>query len=360
MATLLKLVPELKNAIKNGNFDFWQRGTSITLTSSQYLADRFRVYHDGPYVSNVTVQRSTDVPTLAQSGFQSTYSLLISKAGGAISVGSSNYIFLSQILEGYDYQPLHGAKNIRLQFWVKANYTGTQSVHFCNSAETRVYTADYTISAANTWEMKTIDLVTDNTGTWNFDHLQGLRLGWALAAGSNLRQATGSWQTTASKYASTAQVNTFSTSAATTFQIAQVALYPIQAGSGVTLPFVRAGRNIADELSMCQRYYEKSYEIDTSPGSATTVGITSHWGANQGAGIPSAHHVFFKAQKRAAPTVVIYDAAGASGVVFTDGGNGQPLQLPANQTSIGSSGFSAGTTQATTRVIFHYTADAEL
>jgi hypothetical protein len=63
------------NAIINGGFDIWQRGTSFTNTSLQeYTADRWR-----EYTSAMTVEQSTDVPnnnfsfslqsTLATTGF---------------------------------------------------------------------------------------------------------------------------------------------------------------------------------------------------------------------------------------------------------------------------------------------------
>ena len=58
----MSLTPRLdrldKNYIINGNFDFWQRGTS-TSTSGVYLADRFRTSLSG---GSYVVSRSTDVP----------------------------------------------------------------------------------------------------------------------------------------------------------------------------------------------------------------------------------------------------------------------------------------------------------
>lgn len=36
------------NFIINGNFDIWQRGTSVVPSGSVYLADRFRLFFDSP------------------------------------------------------------------------------------------------------------------------------------------------------------------------------------------------------------------------------------------------------------------------------------------------------------------------
>jgi len=88
-----------------------------------------------------------------------------------------------------------------------------------------------------------------------------------------------------------------------TFDIAQVQL---EAGS-VATPFEM--RPLGIELSMCQRYYEKSYELTTTPGTATYVGmvggivyITSR----------RAISIYFSSPKRAIPTLAIWDGAGNS------------------------------------------------
>ena len=71
-------------------------------------------------------------------------------------------------------------------------------------------------------------------------------------------------------------------------------------------------RAYSQELAMCQRYYETSYDIGTAPGAA--------WSLNGGMGIgtsfPTNNHrqsYPFKVPKRAVPTLTFYDATGASG-----------------------------------------------
>ena len=75
-AGVMSVGPKNLNAIINGNFDIWQRGTSFAAPAlADYHADRF--YHVIAGAAVHTVSRSTDVPTYAQSGVKSNYSLLV-------------------------------------------------------------------------------------------------------------------------------------------------------------------------------------------------------------------------------------------------------------------------------------------
>ncbi len=64
-----------KNLIINGDFDIWQRGTSFAAAANAtFTADRWKYIKTGTMVH--TISRSTDVPTVAESGHLSNYSLL--------------------------------------------------------------------------------------------------------------------------------------------------------------------------------------------------------------------------------------------------------------------------------------------
>ena len=86
------------NLVIGGDFSFWQRGTSFS-TNGGYTADRWNQIFAGGYTQTVT--QSTDVPTVAQSGFQSRYSLLLTNGTGA-SPTSGAYQEIRHILEGQD------------------------------------------------------------------------------------------------------------------------------------------------------------------------------------------------------------------------------------------------------------------
>jgi hypothetical protein len=55
------------------------------------------------------------------------------------------------------------------------------------------------------------------------------------------------------------------------------------------------------ELALCQRYYEKSYDLDTVPGTATNVGATVFRGATDN-GPNAGGIIYYKVTKRAIPS----------------------------------------------------------
>jgi len=275
----------------NGNFDFWQRGTSFS-TNGGYTADRWNQIFAGGYTQTVT--QSTDVPTVAQSGFQSRYSLLLTNGTGA-SPTSGAYQEIRHILEGQDYQQIHGRK-ARLQFWCKSSVTGTFSVAFYNNTATRNYVSPFTVNAANTWEKKFIDLTLDSSGTWLFDNGRGLNIIWSLTAGSSFQTSSpNTWLNNGDFEGITGQTQWGATTGAT-FQLSQVMLIPqdftLAGASNVDIPFQRAGRTIGHELAMCQRYYEKI----ESQGLQMTL---TSFQANQ-----ERNWYSWKVTKRATPVVV--------------------------------------------------------
>ena len=108
------------------------------------------------------------------------------------------------------------------------------------------------------------------------------------------------------------------------------------------------------ELALCQRYYEKSYEQSTTPGTATSVGrifFTSAMENDYG-------YCSFKVTKRAAATVVFYSPKdGASGYCY-DYSSEANVALTGDTSEFGA-GFSGSLTMAHLFAV-HYTASAEL
>jgi hypothetical protein len=72
-------------------------------------------------------------------------------------------------------------------------------------------------------------------------------------------------------------------------------------------------RHIQQEIALCQRYYEKSYNLDVAPGTVTTTG---QLGGQQVGSDSFVAHVPFQTRKRSTPSLVIYSpATGAAGKV---------------------------------------------
>ena len=89
----------------------------------------------------------------------------------------------------------------------------------------------------------------------------------------------------------------------------------LETGS-VATPFER--RPYGTELMLCQRYYQKSYEQGTVPGTALTntdSGIQTSWGT-AGTGI-GGNTVVLPVIMRASPTLTVYDNAGNSARITT-------------------------------------------
>jgi hypothetical protein len=81
-------------------------------------------------------------------------------------------------------------------------------------------------------------------------------------------------------------------------------------------PFTRAGGNIAGELAMCQRYYEKSYDITTAPATATGSGSAYLTQGSDG-GNNSAYALRFKVEKRNASWSSAYYTTAGTATVWT-------------------------------------------
>lgn len=342
-------VGQPRNYIINGGMDFWQRVHPYALTgsASQYVADRWRgVSTTSGAVSCI---RATDVPTLSESGYQSTYSFQIDVTT-ADTPGAAEALQLNYCVEGFDYAELKG-KQVTLQFWVKSTKTGIFSVAFQNSVPDRYYIAEYTVNTTNTWEQKSVTLTLNPSGgTDDFTNGTGLRIIWTIGCGSNFHGTTGSWQTgTAS--ASANQVNGLD-STSNNWYLTQVSLTI----SPVAVAFSRCGRNIQEELALCQRYYEKSYYTTSAPGALTNDG-------SETVRANSTNLVYsnrMKVTKRNQPSVVLYSTNdGAAGNIYdlTAGAN---VADTADQ--IGTSGFRVSCTVNADQdlCLWHWTADAEL
>jgi len=245
----------LRNRIINGAMVVDQRnaGASVTAsTTGAYALDRW--YLEEATDGAATVQQVSDGPT----GF--TNSLKVTVTSTDTSIGASQYFEVDQNIEGFNTADLSfgtaSASTITISFWVKSSLTGTFGGSIRNSAANRSYPFSYTINAANTWEKETITIAGDTTGTWiGATNGIGLRLTFALAAGSSLSGTVNTWAG-ANLLAPTGSTNLMGTASAT-WQVTGVQL---EIGSTAT-PFERRLYN--QELANCQRYTYKIGALST-------------------------------------------------------------------------------------------------
>jgi hypothetical protein len=317
--------------------------------SGDYTIDRWWLNYSG--VANpVSQQQSTSRPAASY-----TNSLLTTVVNQDNAIAAGDFYVIGQLIEGYNIVDLINT-TFTLGFWVNSSVTGTFCVSFRNSPVTTSYIATYTISAANVWEYKTITVTNGlsfGAGTWLRTNGVGLYVTWALAAGSTYQTTAGAWA--AGNYlATSAQANWMAT-AANTFRITGV-----QLSLGSILPQWES-RPIAEELDLCQRYYQKNYPIGTVPGSVTTNGQVTAY-AQTTSTVLAMLRGNFATRMRATPTVTWWNpVTGTSASVRNNTAATNPT---ATGTAIGqmSTGYiSLGTAPTANDLILgHWTADAEL
>ena len=343
-----------RNRIINGAMVIDQRnaGAAVTVTGAGgyfYATDRFINYNNTG--TSFTSQQVADAPA----GFVNSTKLTFASAISLTTTGEATF---QQIIEGYNVADLNwgsaNAKTITASFWVKASYTGTFSVGFTNASGTRAYGTTYTISAANTWEYKTVTIPGDTSGTWLTDNNSGLFLRFNILTGSNFQvSSNNAWTTRAGSYNGTDSIYgtkaigaATSVSAGSTWQVTGVQL---EVGT-VATPFER--EIYSQTLAKCQRYYEKTYSTGVVPATASPSGCITFIAYVS----TELNGAVFKVSKRTVPTVTLYTTSGTSGQI---GG-------PANAATAGyiaDSGFGyISRTGNTVGMGYygHFTAEAEL
>ena len=238
----------MKNRLINGGMVFDQRnaGASVTAAGSvSYTLDRFSVGYSAD--SKVSIQQNAGsvTPPVGFTNYLGATSL------SAYSVSSSDLFNVQQIIEGLNISDLAwgtaNAAPVTLSFWVRSSLTGTFGGSLRNSANNRSYPFSYTISAANTWEQKSVTVAGDTSGTWLTTNGVGIRVGFGLGAGSTYSGTAGAWAA-GNYFSATGATSVVGTNGAT-FYITGVQL---EKGSTATSFDYRP---YGTELALCQRYY---------------------------------------------------------------------------------------------------------
>jgi len=351
-----------KNRIINGAMAIDQRNAGAIINNAgsgagAYTLDRFVIFENGSMAFSVQQTPSTTETGYAvrvAAGFQNY--LAVTTTTGA-SPGTDVRSQLYQSIEGYNIADFAwgtaSAKTVTLSFWVRSSLTG-QFGGTLQGGAGQSYPFIYTISAANTWEQKSITVPGATAGTWVVNNNAGLTLVLDLGGGSNLLSPTsGAWVT--ADYRGVTGDTKISETTGATFYITGVQL---EKGSTATAFDFRP---YGTELALCQRYYEKSYDIGTAIGTSS-AGIvapqitTTNYYNN---GLPR-----WMVEKRATPTVVIYNSntGTVNSLYNTDSGANVTIS---SLTGVNTKGYqyiysSAAVASAGQRLEYHYTVSAEL
>lgn len=286
-----------RNVIINGDFRIWQRGTSSFTTNGAYTADRWVMGFTGTGTAQ-TVSQVAFTAGNPISNQEPTFHIRNAVTGGS---GNSSLVVLTQKIE--DVRTCAG-QQVAVSFWAKVT-SGTANLGLdlyqdfgSGGSATVGGIGGQKFSLTTSWQRFTALI--------SVPSISGKTIG------SNNFLACRFWFSSGSDYNS---LNGTLGIQSATFDIWGVQLEQ----NYQPTPFEQ--RPIGVELALCQRYYEKSYDMATAPGTATSTGRTLLGISSSGTGYMSMS-VPFAVEKRAAPDVTIYDLAGTSGKI-TYGTNNQ-------------------------------------
>jgi hypothetical protein len=243
-----------QNYVINGAFDIWQRSVGpISAGNGSYAAaDRWYVYNNA--VQTTTVARETGI---VPSGFNTSIKIT--------QTGTSTTPYIMQSIETLNAKYLAG-KTVTLSAYVY----GTVSTSFGIGVR-----ADPSVNRTPATGYSSSPVTGSSTvgPVWTRITATGV-----IPANTN-----------------TIRIDVFANSP-TLGQPFYLAGVQLEEGT-IATPFRRNQPNIQAELAACQRYYEKSYDIETTPGTVTEVGAHRHSGSGNATG---RHYVpiRFKVEKR--------------------------------------------------------------
>ena len=245
-----------RNKIINGAMQVNQRGTRTAGTSNGYYAcDRWRTFLWD--IGTYTIQQDTDGPE----GFR--YSLKWDCTTADTSVAAGSRIGVRYIFEGDDLQDLKygtsNAESMTLSFWIKSTVTGTAAVRFknLNSGGNKMIGQNVTISAANTWEKKTVTIAGDTAAAIEGGNGAEYEIFIFFNAGTTYTSgdAPTSWETY-----SDADLAAGANIAINNSTSNNIWLTGVQWEKGTTATEFEY-KTYADELRRAQRYYEKRMTV---------------------------------------------------------------------------------------------------
>lgn len=347
-----------KNYIVNGAMMVSQESGStsqgpFTGTGTAYFVDQFAFIIASMGASMTIQQVASTTPGGSPNRIRAT---VTTADAAAPTSGEATYIL--QPIEGFRVADLlfgsSSAKSVTIRFGVRAP-AGTYGVSLRNGSVSggtvnRSCVAEFTISAgeANTDVIKTVTFSGDQVGTWAKDTSAGLNVSWCLLAGSTFQQAAGSFAAT--NTLTTSNQFNFGATNGNVFELFDVGLYEGVVAPSFTVP------DFTSELALCQRYWEKSTNYAVHPNSGANLAgytdisvgtaTTSFLGGNS----------FFKVTKRTAPTIVLYDLAGAANKIFRGSNNQTPGTVSAGDHNFAHYGTGASASE----IAFNWTANARM
>lgn len=313
----------VRNYFMNASLRYWQRSFSelIGNGSFEYVADRFLVGPglDGVAGSQTTYSRSTDVPNA-----DSSYSI----QAQASYVPDEEFSFIQRVESIFTKDLSNGKVSLKFLYktdgcdQVKIKLQEPNAVDDHSSSSTR-YFQTFPITGDDTWR----ELLIEDIDIGNVNN--GLQFHAVF-----ISDTTGTVTT-------------------------KFALPQLNKGSKIE-DFTLFGRDIVEELWWCQRYFEKTYDVDTEVQTSTFTGAITGRGATASGANEFNVTVDFKTHKRAIPIMAAYapDTTNAGVWRNASGGDNAVNLVSSSERSANWNAVNGGVANA---LFFgHWTADAEL
>tara|TARA_R110002012_G_scaffold153094_2_gene313060 strand:- start:565 stop:1677 length:1113 start_codon:yes stop_codon:yes gene_type:complete len=348
-----------KNIIINGAMQVAQRGTSSTVNSFGTL-DRFSANLSGcdenPTQSQSDVASGTTPYTL---GFRKTFKF--TNGNQTSGAGADDVLTIITKLEAQDiaksgWNYLSSSSFVTLSFWVKSSvaqnfYGRLQTIDGTQQGypfETGSLTAD-------TWTKVTKTIPGNANLQFDNNNDKGLIIDWMMFRGTNTTGSVtlNSWAAYSSSVRVPDMTSTWYTTNDATFEMTGVQL---EVGS-VATDFEH--RSFGQELALCERYFETSYNYSVVAGTVTDTGLVM-WLANRNPGLPHTS-LRYKTTKRTNPTVTIFNTNTADSNTLRD--KDASADLTPTISRLGESGCTIHTNSSVALgnfIAFHYTAVSEL
>lgn len=335
-ATLVGYLDNLPNrsAIINNRFDIWQRGTTFSSPATGiYTADRWRLDYDGAGGTRAIYRNTISLGTNLPSGIQGNHFLELH----ITSAGTATTQSISQRIESVR---TFASETVTLSAWVRNADDGLgvntvtlkaiQNFGTGGSPSTAVTTTIGSKSVTGSW--------TRITATFTLPSLSGKTVG---SNGDDYLQIM------------------FDLGS----QTGRFHLWGVQLEKNSTATALER-RPIQQELALCQRYFVKSYEIGTAPGTSTNNGSFRQFTASDAYSNAWAM-INLPVPLRASPALAIYTHTGtADRWTYQRSGTAEIVVPVAG--ALGSATttfwmyFAVGAAWANTWLIGHYTLSSEL
>ena len=351
--------PDAKPLVINSNMAIAQRGTSFThanTNNNAFPVDRF-TFQTGSIGAYTSTQETLTSGNAYNSGFRNASRIDCTTADASPSGG--DYFWFQYTMEAQDClvfkKGTSNAEKMTVAFWVKSNKTGTSQLTVKDSDNDRQVAGTYTISSANTWEHKVINLPADTTGAINNDNGAGLRFEWWLGGGSSY--TSGSVPTTwearvdADRGVQNLAIND---STSNDWSITGIQVEVGEFTSATLPPFQH--ESFGDNLHRCQRYFQKSYNVG---GAIASNDATFHQAKIQGQGFHFFDTTYPVIMRSAASVVTYSNSGGESGKVY-NASTGSDVGSTVAGYERGHLVHNASSVTAGHNIVYHYTANAEL